>query len=104
MIGRLNQYIEFQEKAKGRKPNGQPSNEWFSAFKTWASVTAVRGREGMMQGHDVSVTKYTLVVRHHQGINNGMRVLTDDRLLEVIDSYPLHGKKQFTEVLCQTFL
>lgn len=106
ITGRMNQYVTFQRKVTGRKANGQPKTDWEKAFETWASVIAVRAREKMQQGRDVSVTMYTLIIRYDPSnvVTNGMRVLTDNGALEVQSSDLLHGKKEYSEVICQTHL
>lgn len=101
--GRLRERITIQQQSVTRDASGQELKTWPDVATVWARVTPGASSERFLAsaGQRVAEVTHTIHLRYRSGITPKMRVLWENRILEIISVVDPDGKLRATVLMCK---
>lgn len=100
--GSLRHRIEIQHLVQGEDEYGDPVVEWQTFANVWAEVLDLKGREFWQAAQVQSEVTTRVRIRYLPGIESSMRVVHNDRTLEIDHILDPDGRKRELHLLCKT--
>jgi SPP1 family predicted phage head-tail adaptor len=82
--GALRHRIEIQYKDSGRDDYGERNGEWKRLAMVWAAINTKNAREYVAAQKTVGESDFVFEIRHLKGVTNGMRILYDGCVYEIV--------------------
>jgi len=91
----LSRQITIQSRASDKDSFGQELVSWTNVCTTRAQIEQLSGSETVAAGMQVGETMHTITIRWRPGLTQGMRVVYQGRvmdILSVVDDFSRHRK------------
>lgn len=100
--GRLRHRVTIQQATVAQQASGAPVRTWTNVATVWAQVRTQSGGEQRNDGADQVVASlfYAVTIRHRDGLLPTMRVLWDDRVLEVTAIQEPDNRQRILTLMC----
>ncbi|RLK45950.1 phage head closure protein [Cupriavidus plantarum] len=82
-IGQNNRRITLQRRQAGRKPSGQPVDEWIDVARPWAQILGKNGKSAMAADQEVSTVQYSMRIRYRTDVTAAWRVVVKGAVYDI---------------------
>ena len=97
--GRLRHRIIIQSRELVENEINEMVEEWGEGFTVWASVEPVRGNQYYAAKQLDSKVDGVIIMRYRDGIEPTMRILYDDRILNIISILTVKERKRELHIM-----
>lgn len=100
--GSLRHRVTIQSRSMGQDDYGQPLNTWQDITSVWADIEDLSGRE-WFQGQQIpsSQVSVRVTIRYRPDIKPDMRLLVENRVLDIKAVLDPTGRRQNLQLMCQ---
>ena len=102
--GKLNRRITIERRVAGEDAAGQPIEGWEPVATVWADIRTPTGLGAVrdMQGDiAASLTRYSIRIRFREGLDTGMRVVTQGQVFDVKQVRMDYAERIWTDLVCE---
>lgn len=101
MIGQMRERIKFQQESDVADGGGGFTSTWINYRTVWARVSPVKKDEELEADQLQAEVLYKIMIRHRTDINEKMRIVWQNKNLNIRSITNPDERKRYTEVLAE---